>query len=146
MTDPGRYMLNMPGNGTHPYYIADPQIRIQKWGANLRTNCTNVESSLLGITLPLTRDCIVSKVAKSEPVLFPTSYNLTVAESRTVMPAWTLRDTDIFDVAITRPSYLPIGAQENVCLPFANNLSSRIEQKNTYKPCHSSHSSHSSLF
>ena len=34
----GRYMLNAPGNGETPYYIADPQIIMQGWGANLRTN------------------------------------------------------------------------------------------------------------
>ena len=40
-TDPGRYMLNVPGNGDKPYYIEDPYIRIQGWGANLRTNTIN---------------------------------------------------------------------------------------------------------
>ena len=30
MTDQGRYVMNVPGNGTKPYYVEDPQIRIQK--------------------------------------------------------------------------------------------------------------------
>ena len=30
-TDPGRWILNVPGNGENPYYIEDPQIRIQKF-------------------------------------------------------------------------------------------------------------------
>ena len=34
-TGPGRYSLNMPGNGPTPCFFNDPQIRVQKWGANL---------------------------------------------------------------------------------------------------------------
>ena len=30
MTDQGRYIMNMPGNGEHPAYMADPQIIIWK--------------------------------------------------------------------------------------------------------------------
>ena len=55
-TDPGRYMLNVPGNGDKPAYMEDPHIRIQKWGGNLRTNTINLESDLKGITRPLNRD------------------------------------------------------------------------------------------
>ena len=57
-TDPGRYMLNVPGNGSNPCYIEDPQIIIQKWGANLRTNTINLESDLRGVNKPLSRDCL----------------------------------------------------------------------------------------
>ena len=46
-SDPCRYILDVPGNGTHPCYIEDPQIRIQKWGANLYNNNVNLESELL---------------------------------------------------------------------------------------------------
>ena len=46
-TDPGRWILDVPGNGDAPCYIEDPQIIIQKWGANLRTNTINLESDLL---------------------------------------------------------------------------------------------------
>ena len=31
-TDPGRWILNVPGNGANPCYMEDPQIIIQKWG------------------------------------------------------------------------------------------------------------------
>ena len=48
-TDPGRWILNVPGNGSSPFYMNDPQIRIQKWGANLRTNTINLESELKGV-------------------------------------------------------------------------------------------------
>ena len=46
-TDPGRWILNVPGNGETPCYMEDPHIRIQKWGANLRTNTINLESDLM---------------------------------------------------------------------------------------------------
>ena len=32
-TGPGRYMLNVPGNGCKPCLMADPQSRLQGWGA-----------------------------------------------------------------------------------------------------------------
>ena len=31
-TDQGRWILNVPGNGDKPSYMADPQVRIQTWG------------------------------------------------------------------------------------------------------------------
>ena len=37
-TDPGRYMLNVPGNGSKPCFMEDPHIRLQGWDANLMTN------------------------------------------------------------------------------------------------------------
>ena len=43
MTDPGRYILNVPGLGESPAFIEDPQIVPQLWGANLRTNCINLD-------------------------------------------------------------------------------------------------------
>ena len=57
-TDQGRWILNVPGNGDKPCYMEDPQIRIQKWGANLRTNTIDLESDLRGVNRILTRDCL----------------------------------------------------------------------------------------
>ena len=45
-TGPGRYMLNVPGNGTQPHFMEDPFIRLDKWGANLRTNTVKLDSIL----------------------------------------------------------------------------------------------------
>ena len=45
-TDPGRWILNVPGNGDKPCYMEDPQIIPQKWGANLRTNTINLNIDL----------------------------------------------------------------------------------------------------
>ena len=73
-TDPGRYMLNMPGNGDKPYYIEDPCIRIQGWGANLRTNTINLESNLKGLNQPLSRDCLQNNYLKTAVNSSPISY------------------------------------------------------------------------
>ena len=39
-TNIGNYVINVPGNGISPFYIEDPHIRAQKWGANLSNNKT----------------------------------------------------------------------------------------------------------
>mgnify|MGYP005660732585 FL=1 len=33
-TDIGRWILNVPGQGSKPDYMNDPHIRLQKWGGN----------------------------------------------------------------------------------------------------------------
>jgi hypothetical protein len=133
-TDPGRWVLNVPGNGSNPCYIEDPQIIIQKWGANLRTNTTNLESELLGVNRNLSRDCLgkdnyTSYNVKSEPIKYPTCNNLFTDQSRATNPAWWYRDLEQVDWY-----YLPLNPQENTCLPFQNNLSTRILEKDYFTP------------
>jgi hypothetical protein len=76
----------------------DPQIIPQKFGNNLYTNCTDIQSTLLGYNAKLNRDCITATPGPAlnsigTPILFPNcSSFLTVEESRAVMPAWELRD------------------------------------------------------
>jgi len=130
-TDPGRWILNVPGNGDKPCYIEDPQIIIQKWGSNLRTNSTNLESELLGVSRQLSRDCIDNAYTNSKVVSnaieYPSCSKLTTGQSRTVMPAWTVRDLEQSNF-----NYLPLNPQENVCFPFISNLNTRIIEKDTY--------------
>ena len=132
-TDPGRYMLNVPGNGDKPCYIEDPQIIIQKWGANLRTNCINLESELLGInSRNMGRDCLgkdeyTSINVPSKPITYPTCNNLFTEQSRAIMPAWTARDLEQVDWYT-----LPLNPQENTCMPFTNNLNTRILEKDYF--------------
>ena len=57
-TGPGKYMLNVPGNGDKPCFMEDPFIRLQGWGANLMTNTINLESDLQGLSRSLNNDCI----------------------------------------------------------------------------------------
>ena len=138
-TGPGRYMLNVPGNGSNPCYIEDPQIIIQKWGANLRTNTINLESDLMGVNRQAARrDCLAKDNYKkynvpNQAIEYPTCKNLFTEQSRTIMPAWTARDLEQVDWYT-----LPLNPQENTCMSFQNNLSTRILEKDYFqreKPC-----------
>jgi hypothetical protein len=133
-TDPGRWILNVPGNGSSPCYIEDPQIIIQKWGANLRTNTVNLESELLGINRPVSRDCLGKDnynnfTVESKEINYPSCNNLYTEQSRAITPAWMVRDEERNLWGF--PTFNP---QENVCFPFQNNLSTRILEKDYYTP------------
>ena len=54
----GRYQLNRPGPGVHLPFVEDPNIRLQRWGANLQNNTVDLESSLRSLDRPLNRDLI----------------------------------------------------------------------------------------
>ena len=133
-TDPGRWILNVPGNGASPCYIEDPQIIAQKWGGNLRTNTINLESDLRGVNKPLSRDCLgkdnyQNYNVPSEAIQYPSCNTLFTSESRATNPAWWYRDLEQVDWY-----YPPLNPQENVCLPFQNNLSTRILEKDYFTP------------
>jgi hypothetical protein len=133
-TDPGRWILNVPGNGSKPCYVEDPQIIIQKWGANLRTNTINLESELLGINRPISRDCLgkdnyINFKVDSKEVNYPSCNNLYTEQSRAITPAWMVRDEErnLWGFPVFNP-------QENVCFSFENNLSTRIIERDNFVP------------
>jgi len=133
-TDPGRWILNVPGNGEKPCYMEDPQIIPQKWGANLRTNVINLESDLRGVNRHLSRDCLGKDEYQkynvpNQAIQYPTCYALTTEQSRATNPAWWYRD-----LAQTDWSYPPLNPQVNVAIPFQNNLSTRILEKDYFTP------------
>jgi hypothetical protein len=133
-TDPGRWILNVPGNGANPCYIEDPQIIIQKWGANLRTNTINLESDLMGVNKPLSRDCLGKDNYKNfnvpnQAIEYPVCNNTFTEESRATNPAWWYRDLEQVDWG-----YPPINPQINTCMPFQNNLSTRILVRDDFTP------------
>jgi hypothetical protein len=128
----GRYMLNVPGNGDKPFYIDDPFVRMQKWGANLMTNVVNVESDLYGLTRSAGRDYLQqnnykAKAATTRQVEYPTYDKTSTDQSRATHPAWQYRDLEQVNWYI-----LPLDPQENTCMPFQANLSSRIIQRDNY--------------
>jgi len=133
----GRYYLDTPGNGPTPCYVADPQIRIQGWGANLRTNPIEIENSLkcLGRENILTKPqyCKITTFGKqtmppSHQLVYPTCDSfLTTEQSRAILPAWLFKE-----IPQNRYSFLPINPQVNVCKPFQNNLSTRILEKDYF--------------
>jgi hypothetical protein len=132
-TDPGRWILDVPGNGTKPCFVTDPQIRSQKWGGNLWHNKTNLESNLLGIDRKLTK-CNIGTLQKSfdnlysYPESFPTCDTLTTQQSRVTNPAWLYKDLE-------QPNwnYLPDDPQSHVFRQFSHNISSRIIEKDNFK-------------
>lgn len=133
-TDPGRWILNVPGNGDKPYYMEDPQIIPQKWGGNLRTNTINLESELLGANRYLSRDCLGKDEYQkfnvpNQAIEYPTCVKLTTEQSRATNPAWWYRDLEQTDW-----QYPPLNPQINTCLPFQNNLSTRILEKDYFTP------------
>jgi hypothetical protein len=133
-TDPGRWILDVPGNGSHPFFIEDPQIIMQKWGANLRTNTINLESDLLGVNRRISRDCLGKDNYQkfnvpNEAISYPSSNTLFTEESRAIAPAWMVRDLEQVDWY-----YPPLDPQENTCFPFQTNLSTRILEKDYFTP------------
>ena len=135
-TDPGRYMLNQPGWGPKPCYMEDPQIRLQRWGANLREDCIGLENNLMGLNTKLTRDCVKESTPSStssySEISYPTCSEAT-SESRTTDPVWKFRELEQAQWAI-----LPLDPQENVCIPFQYNLNTRILEKDYFlasAPC-----------
>ena len=130
-TGPGRYMIDVPGNGVKPCFMVDPAIRLQQWGANLRSNPVDLESALMGIdNRSSIRDCTVSKnpikESDSKKVEYPTCGAFT-EQPRASHPAWEVRDAQQkqFD-------YLPHDPQANTCIPFRTNVSTRILEKDYF--------------
>ena len=126
----GRYMLNVPGNGSKPLYMDDPFIRMQKWGGNLMTNTVNLESDLFGLSRLLNRDDITKEyrlhAAQTEKQTYQSASPYT-DQSRATHPAWEFRDLEQ-----TNWSILPLDPQKNTCFTFQNNLSTRILEKDVF--------------
>ena len=106
----GRYMLNVPGNGSKPMYM---------------------ESDLFGLSRNANRDDIQSNdyrinAVKSQTQEYPSATPST-DQSRATHPAWEYRDLEQ-----TKLSILPLNPQENICFTFQNNLSTRILEKDTF--------------
>ena len=106
-------------------------------GANVRTNCVNLESDLRGLTRIENLDCNEQNnyklhEVKSSPISYPSCLPST-EQSRATNPAWEVRDLEQVNWSI-----LPLNPQENTCIPFQNNLSTRILEKDSFvtkAPC-----------
>lgn len=133
-TGAGRWVLNVPGNGDAPAFMEDPHIGLQKWGANLMTHALDLENELRGGNRPLNRDCLDKHQfqqfrVSSAPISYPTNSTLTTEQSRATHPAWWYKDLEQRNW-----EYPPLNPQVNVCLPFHNNLSTRILEKDAFTP------------
>ena len=138
-TGPGRWILDVPGNGEFPFFMADPQIILQKWGANLRTNSVNLESELIGNTrVANSRDCclgdrnikqLLPSIPETQPISYPSNSSFFTEQSRVTHPAWWYRDLEQVDWYD-----LFLNPQENICLPFHSNLNTRMVEKDAFTP------------
>ncbi len=127
-TGPGKYMLNVPGQGNTLSFFDDPHIRMQKWGGNLHNNFFNLERELQLPSFNL-KDCFNFKEERILSIKKDTNNNNNeiTNQSRVTHPIWTFREKECnnFD-------YLFMNPQENVCYPFENNISTRILEKDNY--------------
>ena len=133
-TDQESWYLDVPGSGTKPCFMLDPQIIPQKWGGNLWTHSTDIQSSLLGIDRQLNRDCLDKDKYKRQnvyasPIDYPVCDSfLTTEQSRSIMPAWTARDLPQNHAYI-----LPNNPQAHTETPFQNNTSTRVLEKDNFR-------------
>jgi len=124
-TDVGRYHLNVPGNGKSPDYFENPYIRLTKWGGNYRTNHINLDSDLKGLTRQFTNDNIKKNDFKLNEVhskqQTTNSNFMNTEQSRSTHPTWETRDLEQNNF-----NYLYLDPQKHSCMPFYNNLNTRI--------------------
>ena len=78
MSYSNNYTFNTPGNGTSLAYMESPNIRLQQWGGNIRTNMGEIENDLRGQTRRLNRDDInENNYKKKEVVSSPLTFETT---------------------------------------------------------------------
>jgi len=129
----GRYFLDTPGQGVDLPFLEDPNIRMQKWGANLRNNTINLESDLYGLTRKTNRDYI----GRNEHDLYAvntTSNNYRneqpyIEESRATHPAWMYKDLE--HSRWETPFLNPLNGLEK---GFHENIQTRILEKDFFVP------------
>jgi len=123
-TDQGMYYLNQPGNGERPPFMVDPQIILQKWGANLHEDRIKVDSELKGINYKLSKTPPTYHLTTAS-ISYPDYNKEITSQPRSTHPVWNARDLKQY-----RETPLPLKAQENVEIPFQAYVSTRILEKN----------------
>jgi hypothetical protein len=132
MTFQGRYMLNAPGNGENPSYMADPHIIMQKWGGNLRTNPMDIDNELRGVNRRINKDCLGKDEytrfsTTTQAIEYPISSTLTTEQSRAILPAWTTRDLEQ-----SNWQYLYYNPQQHTTIPFKHNIDTRSLERERF--------------
>ena len=92
----GDYYINTPGPGVLLPMQNDAQLRMQYWGANIRTNTINLESDLKGMTRTTNWHHADAQdyrrgATESQQVDYPNEAPFT-EDSRASHPAWMYRD------------------------------------------------------
>jgi len=130
----GRYQLNAPGPGSKNPFWEDPNVRLQKWGANLHKNTVDLESDFRGLTRPLNHDLLLQndyiKNAVNAPIVYNYGHiNPFTEESRATHPAWMYRENEI-----ERWEEPWINPQYGIEKPFQENIQTRLLEKDNYVP------------
>ena len=138
LTQTCNYQFTAPGPGSDVGFQENPYIRMQKHGANLRTNTINLESDLMGLSRSLNKDNINSNnyktyAPKTERVTYESSNCMGTDQSRVSHPGWMYKDSEQVNWYI-----LPTNPQEHTERPFHNNLSTRILEKDYWSPSYES--------
>ena len=124
----GLYQLNTPGPGPQNPYVEDVNIRLQKWGANLRNNTIEMESDFRNMNNRLSRN--MKNYKDIEAVTSEISYPSEAAyvdDSRASVPAWIFRDMETL-----RWEYPLEDKQKHVEIPFSFNEDTRMSLKDNF--------------
>jgi hypothetical protein len=128
------YIFNVPGNGSgvQSQYINDPHVRLQKTGMKQQTNMINIESMLRNIHVPLNRDDrnineYNRNTTHSKGVKTKEHNKSMTDETRTSHPVFEYRERQTH-----RNHILLRDPQENVFMPFKNNLDTNMLEKDHY--------------
>ena len=129
----GWYQLDTPGPGIDLPFIEDPQIRLQKWGSNLRSNMTSIEGDLKGLTRQLNRDNINLNNHKTNAIdSIQSNYRNEISfieESRTTHPAWAYKGLE--QNRWEKPLLNPVYKLEP---SFPHQIQTRILEKDYFEP------------
>jgi hypothetical protein len=136
-TGPGRYQLDVPTSYCDATFAPEPTVHQQKWGASMNADYTktDVESDLFNINRPTSRTVCnqydpkknminAASVTNMKEMSFPQTH------TRLVDPPCTGRST-----GWNRWEWLCDNPQENVFMPFDNFITSRLQQKDQFRPC-----------
>ena len=135
---PGRYMLDTPGPGLYLPFVNDPQVRLQKWGANLmevqNSHPIDIDSDLVGLNNGSSKyntkkdflliKILIQKIRKQD---FGVKNLPVTDQTRATHPSWMYRD---LEQSNRHPLHLD--PQENLFMPFHNYLSTRILERDKY--------------
>jgi hypothetical protein len=114
-------------------FMEDPHIRLQKWGSNLRTNTTTIESDLRGLTRKLNNDLTkindhkLQAVQSNQPTY--NNQNPFVEESRSSHPAWSYKGLE--QNRWEKPLLNPVHDLEP---SFPHQIQTRILEKDHFEP------------
>jgi hypothetical protein len=136
-TGPGRYQIDAPPQYCNACFVPEPTTRLQRWGAsqNVSYAKTDVESDLFNINRPTTKtacnqyDPTNDKINKS-PLNPMTECSFPQVHTRLVDPPCTLRSS-----GWNRWEWLCQNPQENAMMPFDWMVTTRLQQKDQYRPC-----------